>query len=147
MQQQRASQELALSKNGSVELSIFQGGLAGMDQIEIVNKKLAVVFPDMKKEFFNILSEYIVKAQFTATRLDYALTQVITNFRYKQLTIADILSIDVKCKIYSYYEMCNYVTKNGGSTSQFSPIWIGESDKPNWVLSVDKALYKLPERI
>lgn len=101
----------------------------------------------MSKEFFSILSERIGKTGMSKERLEYALNKVLDTFTYKRLTIADILGIDVKCRILTYSAMCNEVAKNGGSTDDYAPIRISGAEKPGWVLKVDKARYNLPDEI
>lgn len=109
-------------------------------------KKLAVAFPDMKPDFFNLLAEQIDKTGFTTERLNYALNHVLNTFHYKQLTIADLMSVDVKCKIYSYQEMCNEL-KNGITTDHYAAIYFGDTKKPHYVLKIDKNRFNLPERL
>lgn len=101
----------------------------------------------MSADFFNLMTERIAKTGMTSRRLDYAVNRVIDNFTYKQLTIADVLSIDAKCRILSYAEMCSEAAKRGSSTDEYAPLYIGDAEKPAWVLKVDKARYNIPERI
>lgn len=101
----------------------------------------------MSTDFFNLLAERVAKTGMTSQRLEYAVNHVIDNFTYKQLTIADIMSIDVKCRLLSYVEMCNEIAKNGTSTNQYAPVYLGDSEKPAWVLKVDKLRYKIPDRL
>lgn len=110
-------------------------------------KKLSVAFPQMSADFFNLLAERIVKNRISARRLDYAVSRVLDTFTYKQLTIADIVNIDVRCRLLSYGEMCGECQKRGVSTSEYAPIFIDGADKPAWVLKVDKARYNLPDRL
>lgn len=136
-----------LRKSGSSEISVFTANEASDVQIAQTVKKLSVAFPDMKPQFFNLLAEQIAKSGFSSTRLDYALNTILNTFHYKQLTIADIMSIDVKCKVYSYTEMSCEVDKKGSAMSAYSPIWFGNAKKPHWVLTVDKERYMLPDRL
>lgn len=101
----------------------------------------------MSKEFFSILSERIGKTGMSKERLEYALNKVLDTFTYKRLTIADIISIDVKCRILTYSAMCNEVARNGGSTDDYAPIRINGAEKPSWVLKVDKARYHIPDEL
>lgn len=101
----------------------------------------------MSKEFFNLLAEQIDKSGFTSERLEYALNNLLNTFHYKQLTIADLMSIDVKCKVYGYTEMCGEIGRTGGNTDDYTPIWFGDSKKPYWVLRSDKERYRLPEKM
>lgn len=128
-------------------MSVFMGNKASDVQIANTVKKLAVAFPDMKPDFFNLLVEQIDKSGFTSQRLDYALNNLLNTFHYKQLTIADLMSIDVKCKVYSYNEMCTQIGKNGGTGHDYSKIWFGDAKLPHWVLTIDKQRYNLPTRI
>lgn len=144
---QTESLALTLAKSGSSEVSVFAGEQASAQQIAVSVQKLSVAFPQMSADFFNLLAERIAKTGMTSKRLEYAINRVIDNFTYKQLTIADILSTDVKCRILSYAEMCNEVAKNGTSTNQYAPVYFGDSEKPAWVLKVDKSRYNIPERL
>lgn len=101
----------------------------------------------MSPEFFNLLTERIVKSGMSYKRLEYAVNRVIDTFTYKQLTIADLMAIDVKCRILTYSQMCEEISKRGASTDEYSTIYIGESNRPNWVLKIDKERYKLPDRL
>lgn len=101
----------------------------------------------MSSDFFDLLTERIAKTGMTSRRLEYAVNRVIDNFTYKQLTVADILSIDVKCRLLSHAEMCNEIAKAGTSTDQYAPVFLGYSKKPVWVLKVDKTQYNIPDRL
>ena len=138
---------LTLAKNGSEEVSVFAGPPASAAHIAASMHKLSVCFPDMTKEFFSILTERISKTAMSDARLDYAVNRVLDTFTYKQLTIADVLSIDVKCRVMSYAEMCNDAAKRGASTDDYAPLRIGDADKPVWVLKVDKIRYRLPDAL
>lgn len=146
-QSPKASLALTLAKNGSSELSVFTDAPASVAQIAASVKKLSVAFPQMKADFFNLLTERISKTKMTAKRLEYAVNRVIDNFNYKQLTIADILSTDVKCRFLSYSQMCNDATKTGSSTSEYAPVIIEGIEKPAWVLKADKIRYKIPDKL
>lgn len=109
--------------------------------------KLSVAFPQMSQDFFNILAERIVRLNISSQRLEYAINRVLDTFTYKQLTIADVLSIDVKCKILTYAEMCAEISKKGGSMDDYTPVKVRGSKKPGWVLKIDKAKFNIPDEI
>lgn len=136
-----------LVKNGSSDISVFRNEPASIIQIRQCVHKLSVAFPQMSQDFFNLLAERIAKTRMSAQRLEYAVNHVLDTFTYKQLTIADILSIDVRCRVLTYAEMCNEASKKGVSTSDYSPVRIKGSDKPGWVLKVDKARFNIPDEI
>lgn len=109
--------------------------------------KISVAFPQMSNDFLNLLAERIIKSGMSSRRLEYAVTRVIDTFTYRQLTIADVLNMDVKCRIMTYTEMCHEAQKKGCSTDEYAPISIEGIDKPGWVLKVDKTQYGLPDKI
>ena len=76
-------------------------------------RKLQSAFPKQNKEFFNVLAERLIANGFTDERLADAVNNVIDNFQYKELNIADIVSFDKKIKLYTYSEACSMVTKDG----------------------------------
>lgn len=136
-----------LHKSGRTELSIFNSTPASFQQIGASVAKLTVAFPGMSDEFFDLLTERIAKKGISADRLEYAIEQVLDNFTYKHLTIADIMSIDRKVEIMSYQEMVAECSKRGCTTNDFSPIRIGDEPKPFWVHKSDKAKYNLPDKL
>jgi len=73
----------------------------------------------MKKEFFVLLSEFVLKENFTAKRLEDAVNHVIANFQYKELNVSDIIKFDKKVKLYTYNEVCLLVTQNKASFENF----------------------------
>ncbi len=101
----------------------------------------------MSDEFFVLLTERIVKTKMSSQRLEYAVNNVIDNFRYNQLNIADILSTDIRCRVLSYHEMVDEVNRCGGSTESYAPLYLRGFEKPFWITKADKARYNLPERL
>ena len=146
-QLQTVSTEHELSKNGSCNISIFTGQQASNVQVVTTIAKLSIAFPDMKKDFFDLLTEQIIKSEISSKRLEYALNNILNTFRYKQLNIADLLSIDIKCKVYSYSEMLNEMHKNATTMSLYTKIFFGDNQKPNWITVSDKERYGLPDRV
>lgn len=136
-----------LLKDGKAEVSIFDGKPAEIPQIAACVKKLSTVFPQMPAAFFNILTERIVKRGLSASRLEYAVEQVIDNYTYQRMTIADIMSIDKRFQILSFSEMINEARKNGRTTDDYAPIRIGNEEKPFWVHKADKVKYNIPDRL
>lgn len=62
-------------------------------------------FPRMSNEFFILLSEYILKENFTEERLRDAVDKIICNFQYKELNISDIISFDKRIKLYTWNDV------------------------------------------
>ena len=136
-----------LLNSGRAELSVFDSTPASFQQIGISVAKLTVAFPQMDDDFFDLLTERISKRGLSAERLDYAINHIIDNYTYQRLTIADIMSIDSRVEVLSYSEMIAECNKRGCTTNEFSPIRIGDQDKPFWVSKADKVKYKLPDVI
>lgn len=136
-----------LRKDGRAELSIFEGKPAELAQIATCIEKLSAVFPQMSADFFNILTERIVKRGLSASRLEYAVEQVIDNYTYQRMTIADIMSIDKTVQIMSYGEMTTEARKNGRTTDDYAPLYIGDEPKPFWVHKADKVRFNIPDRL
>ena len=138
-----------LAKSGSSEVSIFQDQPATLAQLESATAQLAVAFPQMSPEFWSLLGKRIVERRISGKRLEYAVNQVIDNFTYQRLTIADILGdkTDKKYRIFSHTEMADEVSRTGGTTSDFAPLRIEGCQKMCWVRKIDKALYNIPDEL
>jgi aspartyl/asparaginyl-tRNA synthetase len=76
-------------------------------------RKLQSAFPKQSKEFFNVLAERLIANGFTDQRLTDAVNNLIDNFKFKELNIADIVKFDKKMKLYNYKEACKLVTEDG----------------------------------
>lgn len=138
-----------LAKSGSSEVSIFQDRPATLGQIEAVTTQLAVAFPQMAPEFWSLLGKRIAEKQFSAARLEYAVNQVIDNFTYQRLTIADILGekTDRKYRIYSHTEVLNEIHRTGGTMDDYAIVRIQNYPKACWVKKFDKVLYNIPDEL
>lgn len=103
----------------------------------------------MSPEFWSLLGKRIVERRISGKRLEYAVNQVIDNFTYQRLTIADILGdkTNKKYRIYSHTEMANEVHRVGGTTSDFAPLRINGYPKLCWVRNLDKVLYNIPDEL
>lgn len=145
----RASQLQQLIKSGSSEVSVFNGPPATLAQIDTATTQLAIAFPQMSPTFWGLLGKRIAEKGITADRLSYAVNQVIDNFTYQRLTIADILGekTDRKFRVLTYGQMLAECSKVGCSTEDYAPIKIGDTDRPFWVLASEKALYQIPDQL
>lgn len=95
------------------------------------NMEVMKIFKD--KEFANVLSERIYANNFTEERIRDAVAYVLDNFRYKQPTIADVISFDKRVKVYSYTQILNMLVEIGPS------VW--NDYKPVKVEGVDRTVY------
>lgn len=73
----------------------------------------------MTKEFFVLLTEFLITENFTKQRLKDAVNYVIKNFPYKELNISDIIRYDRKVKLYTHSEASALVTQGKASFNDF----------------------------
>ena len=117
-------------------MSLYQDRPATIDEMAQAIRTLRIAFPRSGDEFFSLLYERMKKNQFTAKRLEDAVTHVIDNFRYKELNVADVISFDKRVRLYSYDEVCD-ICANGRAvmSEDFKKVRIGE--KLYWAKKVD----------
>ena len=89
------------------EISLYNDCVPTKDDFLTASNRLSIAFPKMTKEFFILLTEFVIKEGFTAKRLSDAVNHVIANFQYKELNISDIIKFDRRIKLYTYYEVYN----------------------------------------
>jgi hypothetical protein len=125
-----------MNSDGEPELSLYQDSIAEPVQIAGAVNTLKAAFPKMGDEFFKLLYKRIGANEFTAKRLEDAVTHVIDNFRYKELNVADVISFDKRVRLYSYDEVCD-ICANGRAvmSEDFKKVRIGE--KLYWAKKVD----------
>ena len=92
------------------EISLYEGGMLTERTLAIYLKKLREAFPRQTDTFFDILTERIIANGFSDQRLADAVNNVIDNFRYKELSVADIIQHDKRVKLYTYPEVVAMVT-------------------------------------
>lgn len=87
-----------LQERNKHTLSIFLDEKATEQQIKHGVQKLKICFPKMSDAFFAILVERFVSSGISAKRLQYAINFCIDNMHYQNLTIADIMDVDIRIK-------------------------------------------------
>ena len=107
------------------EISLYSGGLLTETNLAAYMIKLREAFPRQSDAFFDILTERIIANGFSDKRLADAINNVIDNFHYKELTIADIIQHDKRVKIYTYQEVAAMVTAGKASFEDFETREIG----------------------
>ena len=95
--------------------------------------KLKSAFPAISNEFLDVLSERIYANNFTEERIRDAVAYVLDNFRYRQPTIADVISFDKRVKVYSYVQILRMLVEVGPS------VW--NDYKPVKIEGVDRTVY------
>ena len=125
-----------MNSDGEPELSLYQDSIAEPVQIAGAVKTLKAAFPKMEDEFFMLLCKRIGANEFTAKRLEDAVSHVIDNFRYKELNVADVISFDKRVRLYSYDEVCDMCASGRANMKEdFEIKKIGE--KKYWAKKVD----------
>ena len=104
------------TEGGGRELSLYADNYPTKDDFEIASNRLSIAFPKMNKEFFVLLTEFVLKEKFTAKRLSDAVNHVIANFQYKELNISDIIRFDRRVKLYTGSEYVDMQGKGAKST-------------------------------
>lgn len=106
-----------------------------------------VAFPKMANYFWELLAQRISERGMTAAELDYAVNEVIDNFTYQNLTIADILKQgkEKRFKLRTYEAMLSECNRNGTTTNDYCAVKVRNIDKPCWVSKADKVLYNIPD--
>lgn len=112
------------SKGGS-SISLYKGAPAEPSDIAVAVKRLQTAFPKMETGFFNLLAERLIDHGFTAERLRDAVNNVVDTFRYKELSIADVLGYDKRARLYTYNEACCMVQKGANDWTDFEIREIG----------------------
>lgn len=115
-------------------LSLYADKSPDKDDFTSASNRLSIAFPKMTKEFFVLLTEFVIKHEFTAKRLSEAVNHVISNFQYKELNISDIIKFDKRVKLYTGSQFVNAQSK-GIHPSEFEKREI--EGKIYWVLKAD----------
>lgn len=121
--------------NGELALSLYSDTCATPDNIAKAIRRLRSAFPKMGNEFFDILYERLVKNGFTEQRLEDAVNQVIDNFQYRELNVADVVSFDKRAKLFSYNQMCNEIANGQVVMDEFQRLEV--DGKNYWARKVD----------
>jgi hypothetical protein len=109
-----AQNTIKQSGKGETSISAYTGSPASVNDIAVGIAKLNASFPNMEQGFWSILAERIEANNFTSDRLKEAIEHVLDNFRYKELTVSDIIQFDRRLKLYTYREICSAWMKGAG---------------------------------
>ncbi len=132
--------ELPTHKNDK-EISVYFGETVKPEVIAGETAKILVSFPSLDKLFFTVLTERLIKNNFTEQRLKDAVGYLLDNFHYQKPTIADIINFDKKIKLYSYHDVVFIITKNEARFEDFYKHWIG--DTLYWVKKSEVEMWNL----
>jgi len=119
-------QELKLQRQ-TLEISVYQGVPASGLVIARETAKMQVAFPKLESTFVAVLTERIIKNNFTEQKVKDAISYLMDNFHYQTPTIADVISFDKKIKLWSYEDVCEAVSQNKTSFDSFYKHWVGDT--------------------
>lgn len=108
--------------DGKAQVSLYNQPPITDEEIAVILDRLRDAFPNMRENFFSLLSERVIENDFTAQRLFDAVNNVIDNFQYKELNVADIIRYDRKARAYTYAEACEMVTRGEATFDDFKVI-------------------------
>lgn len=113
-------------------ISIYQDTTATDNDVAKQMARLTACFPTMDNLFISVLSERIVSNGFSKNRLIDAVNHVLDNFKYKKLSVADIITFDKKAKLYTHNEAFMYIESNGCKFTDFVKVEV--NSRKYWVL-------------
>lgn len=88
------------------ELSVYDRGLPATPETNAKTiKLLSVTFPDMSKDFFDVLGKLIARSGITEERLSKSVQNLLYNYHYPTFRPADLLGYDPKIKLYDWQEI------------------------------------------
>ena len=112
--------------NENNEISIYSGTLT-IDTVKDQVEKLHICFPELSKNWFEILIERIKENNFSDERLIAAVNNCIDSFVYgKQPNIANILNFNKTIKLLNYGQLTERINA-GEPNSDYIPVDVGFS--------------------
>ena len=87
--------------NGTFELSLYPIGEPTETTLNRAIDRLKVAFPYQNSQFFELLKERVIFHKFSDERLRDAIDNIIDNYTYKTLTIANIISYNKTIPLYT----------------------------------------------
>lgn len=85
----------------------------------IACNKLQGAFAKATPSFCNLLAERMIANGFDKRRIDDAIGWVLDNIRWQTPTIADIISYDRRCKLYTYREVLAMIDRGEATFDDF----------------------------
>ena len=95
----------SISINEKNEISIYKDSLT-RNHVKAECLKIRTAFPSLEKHFTDLLTEALVRNNFTNQRFTDAKNYVIDNHVYPKPSIAEFISYDKKVKTYTHKEAC-----------------------------------------
>jgi len=127
---------------GSV--SIYKGELT-LSGAMLQMAKLKKSFPNLTKEFYEILMERVKENHFTDQRLTDSINNLIDNFTYPNPTIANIIGFDKRVKLLTYSQLCDIQTNSPGSFKDYCKV--KRNGKIFWINRAEKEQFNIGDEI
>ena len=106
---QYTKENIIQSDNGTLELSLYPIGEPTETTLNRAIDRLKVAFPYQNSQFFELLKERVIFHKFSDERLRDAIDNIIDNYTYKTLTIANIISYNKTIPLYTMRQKVSIV--------------------------------------
>jgi hypothetical protein len=133
---------LNLSKLVNNEISIYNGELTAQAFVK-ATIRITKSFPQLPKDFFEILKNRLFENDFNDNRLIDAVNHVIDTCIYPVPTIANIISYDKKIKLLTYAELVKENDLFKGIAEHYIAVKITGTDYPMFAKKEDFEKYNL----
>jgi hypothetical protein len=130
--------------DSEASLSVYHGNITQENFVSSV-ARIKVAFPDLNKDFYQLLKERIMEKGFSDQRLTDAVNHVIDTCLYPTPTLANFLSFDKRVKLITYQELCTLIGKGEATMDAYERMRI--NGKVFFVRKDEKRLYNLPNEL
>ena len=130
--------------DSEASLSVYHGNITQENFVSSV-ARIKVAFPDLNKDFYQLLKERIMEKGFSDQRLTDAVNHVIDTCPYPTPTLANFLSFDKRVKLITYQELCTLIGKGEATMDAYERMRI--NGKVFFVRKDEKRLYNLPNEL
>lgn len=111
----------------------------------IVN--LHSAYPDMQKSYVNMVIRMFEINGFSDQRALDSVIHVISTCQYKLPTIANFISFNQECRLYSWHQMTNMVAKHEAVWSDYTMVKVDFQEKPLYISNKDYPNSKLEKYV
>jgi len=111
---QSTSRQITRQSDGTITAYTSEDPIDGQSATK-ESIKLLMAFPQIEKQFADLLITRAKELNWTKQRLTDAINNLIDTCPYPQPTLANVLSFDKRIKTYTYEQMCNMAYEYGSS--------------------------------
>ncbi|GAB6393734.1 MAG: hypothetical protein MdMp024_0046 [Bacteroidales bacterium] len=121
-----APQRVTKTDKGELALSLYDDAPCTPDDVAVAIRTLSICF-NMQAQFWAILTERIIANAFTKRRLQSAVDYVLDNFKYKDLSVANIITFDKSVKLLTPLEIAAIRRQHGDAAAEdYERVRIGD---------------------